>query len=364
MPTGCNCFTIASDKILAFSKNQAILCAYRAPTAEFGAAAPAICLLNDFTMNTPVSPAWAVAIIASRESVETLASTVQAALAAAAPDAVIDVLVNGNPGLARQFAEWSTSVPGADRLRVWSIPQGDKAHALNEYIHRIWPDGRLAFFLDGYARPRPDGLARLAASLASAPEAFGASGVPSSGRSAPALRTEMLRTNGFHGNMHAIPVHAMRALRELGFRLPLGLYRTDSLVGAVLKFGLDPARHGWEQQRIVVDADATWDVPGQSDLTFKNIKAQFKRRLRQAQGDLENRAVRDHLALRGLPINRLPKTASELVLQWINAHPAEARQLYLKNPLRFSAVLKARAPKDWSATEDVPELIHNIRTAQ
>ncbi|NNG24230.1 hypothetical protein [Telluria aromaticivorans] len=201
-------------------------------------------------------------------------------------------------------------------------------------------------------------MSQLAASLAQAPEACGATGVPSSGRSAPALRAEMLRIGGFHGNMHAIAAHAMAQLRAIGFRLPLGLYRTDSLIGAVLMFGLDPAAHGWEPRRIVVNPEATWDVPGLADLTIKNITGQFKRRFRQAQGDLENRAAREHLAVRSLPIHLMPKTVRELVLSWIETHPDQARQLYMQNPLCLHAARKMRAPQDWSAAEHAPELLY------
>ncbi|WP_159699064.1 hypothetical protein [Massilia sp. 9I] len=308
---------------------------------------------------------WAVAIIAARESLDTLTSTIEAAAAATAGrEAVIDVLVNGNPGLAKAAADWAGNWRGTCGLRVWSIAQGDKAHAWNEYVHRIWPAGSTAFFLDGYARAHSDGLAQLAASLAQAPDAFGATGVPTSGRSATALREAMLRGGGFHGNMNAIPAHAMTGLRASGFRLPLGLYRTDSLIGSVLMFALDPTAYQWQPGRVIVNGDATWDVPGQSDLTIKNIVAQFKRRQRQAQGDLENRAARDHLAVRCLPLNQFPKTIRELVLGWIDAHPDEARRLYIKNPLRLRAARRMRAPQDWSAAERAPELLFGAREAR
>lgn len=316
--------------------------------------------LQALSENMSTNNNWAVAIIAARESVDTLVSTIEAALAATAGrDALIDVLVNGNPELAGAMAAWADTSPckGA-RIRVWSIAQGDKAHAWNEYLHRIWPAGHTAFFLDGYARPRSDGLAQLAASLAQAPDAFGATGVPTSGRSAPALRAAMLNGGGFHGNMHAIPAHAMAGLRAAGFRLPLGLYRTDSLIGSVLMFALDPTAYQWQPGRVIVNGDATWDVPGQADLTIRNVVAQFKRRLRQAQGDLENRAQRDHLAVRCQPINGFPKTVRELVLSWIDAHPDEARRLYIKNPLRLRAARKMRAPQDWSAAERTPDLLY------
>lgn len=309
------------------------------------------------------SSLWAVAIIAARETPETLRATIQAAeQASSGTDTVIDVLVNGNPALAKEIASWLKSSPGMDAaIRVWSIPKGDKAHAWNEYVHRIWPLGRTAFFLDGYAQPRPDSLAQLAASLEQDAEILGATGVPSAGRSASRSRARMLVRGGFQGNMHVIAPEAMQTLHTTGFRLPLGLYRTDSLIGALLIFGLDPAANTWNRRRIAVSPDATWDIPGKTSLSMNNLLGQFKRRLRQAQGDIENRAVNDHLSVRKAPINEMPRTARELVLAWIDAHPREARRLYIENPLRLHAANKLRAPQDWTDAELPPDLLCTVQ---
>ncbi len=95
------------------------------------------------------------------------------------------MLVNGNPALGQDMAAWiSASSAMEASVRVWSIARGDKAHAWNEYVHRIRPQGRTAFFLDGYAQARPDALSLLAASLAQEAETLGAPRVPSIGRSA------------------------------------------------------------------------------------------------------------------------------------------------------------------------------------
>lgn len=306
---------------------------------------------------------WAVAIIAARETLETLARTIRAAEeASAGKDAVIDVLVNGNPDLAREAGAWvQASARTGATVRVWFIPRGDKAHAWNEYVHRIWPGGRTAFFLDGYAQPKADGLSRLEASLAQDGDVLGATGVPSSGRSATSLRERMVRDGGFHGNMHAIAADAMLQLRATGVRLPLGLYRTDSLIGAILLFRLDPSSHQWDRRRIVVNPEATWNISETTGLSFNNAVGQFKRRLRQAQGDLENRAVRDHLSVRRAPVNAMPRTARELVLSWIDANPSEAKHLYMRNPLRLYAANKLRAPQDWTAAERAPEVVCEVK---
>lgn len=310
------------------------------------------------------SSAWSVAVIASRESLCVLDGCIRAALAACAGrEAVIDILINGNPDLAHSAAAhagvWQT--PGI-QVNVWSLRQGDKAHAWNEYVHRIWTPGTTAFFLDAYAQARPDAFVKLEAALEQH-GVLGATGVPTSGRSASQLRAQMLREGGFHGNMHVIGAPAMAKLRASGFRLPLGLYRTDSLIGAVLMFNLNPAVCGWEPRRIAVAEDATWDVPGLGDLTLKNVIGQIKRTVRQARGQIENRAAREHLAVRKLAPQQMPRTIEELTLAWLEEQPQQARSLFLRQPLCLYAARQLRAPRDWSAATLAPECLARIAPA-
>jgi hypothetical protein len=308
-------------------------------------------------------PRWAVAIFAARETPAVLTATVRAAIAACSGrQATIDVLINGNHALAVNFAGLAATLPADDcTLRVWSIAAPDKAHTWNEYVYRIWNSdgttGGTAFFIDGYARVKPDALAAIDSRLAATPDAMGATGVPSCGRSAPRLRERMLREGGIHGNLYAVTADSMRAIREAGFRLPLGLYRTDPMLGAALAFRLDPAHNQWQNGRVAVEGNATWDVDGISELTYKNVTGYFKRRLRQAQGDLENRALREHMAIKRLAPRLLPETAQEMINGWLAAQPAQARSLFLKRPTCWYAARKLRAPRDWSATRVAPVLL-------
>lgn len=301
------------------------------------------------TEDPPVG--WGVAVTTSRESQGDLLACLDALYAArgAAP-LVVDLLVNGNPALAAAMA----AVVGPEgepafQVRVWQLDFGDKAHALNEYLHRIAPPDSHAFFVDGYVRVRPDALRLLADALAANPGMLAATGVPSMGRGAVALRARMLREGGIHGNLHVIAAPTMRRLRAAGIRLPLGLYRVDGTLGAMLAFDLDPARNAWEPRRVFVHADATWDLPDPPRLSPAFLLGQWKRRLRQAQGDLENAAVRDHMAVRKLSPASLPATVDALVMDWRARHPAAARALMWRNPLRAWAWNKLRQPRDFAA---------------
>jgi hypothetical protein len=285
---------------------------------------------------------------------------VRAALAAAGEQPLrLDVLINGNRLLSEQTAALLTqmSVPEKHTVRVWFIAFGDKAHAWNEYLHRIWQPSDMAFFIDGYVQVRPDAFELVRQAFDREQLALCVTGVPSVGRSADFQRRKMLASGGLQGNFHAIRGSAMGELRAAGFRLPLGLYRTDSLIGAVLMFHLDPAKNQWDPRRVYVQDGATWNMAQTPWWYPSNLKGHFKRKLRQAQGLLENQAVRQHLSVaRALP-QSMPRTVNELVNGWTASDPALARSLYLKNPLILKAARALRRERDFSAADRAPQLM-------
>lgn len=307
----------------------------------------------------PSSSPWSIAIFAARETPSLLANCVRAAITASAGrKAVVNVLINGNPQLAAQFSDLAKQLDSSTAtLRLWSIATPDKAHTWNEFVYRIWDGNSLSFFIDGYAQVRPDALAAMEHRLAATPHALAATGVPTSGRSAAKMREQMLREGGFHGNLFGISQEGMQRIRTTGFKLPLGIYRNDSLIGAAIMFSFDPANHRWDPSRVAVAPTATWHIDGIEKLNWKNIATQFKRILRQAQGELENRAVREHMAIKKLPPQMLPRTAAEMVEQWLACQPAEARALFRKRPLCHYAIRKIRSRRDWSSTETAPSLV-------
>lgn len=308
---------------------------------------------------TTISSPWSIAIFAARETPIVLASCVHAAIAACAGrQAIVNVLINGNAELAEQFASVAKELDtGTTALRIWSITTPDKAHTWNEFVYRIWDSDSIAFFIDGYAQVRPDALSAMERRLAATPDALAATGVPTSGRTATKIRNQMLCEGGIHGNLFAISHEGMEGIRRTGFRLPLGIYRTDPLIGAALMFRLDPANYAWDPRRVAVEPTATWHVDGIEELNWKNIKTQFKRILRQAQGELENRATREHMAIRKLPPQELPLTVAEMIEQWRASQPEQARALFRKNPLCRYAIRKLRSPRDWSSTATAPFLV-------
>ncbi|MGI9026569.1 MAG: hypothetical protein ACR2GP_13525, partial [Burkholderiaceae bacterium] len=150
------------------------------------------------------------------------------------------------------------------------------------------------------------------------------------------------------------PVVAL--LRSRGIRLPFGIYRNDSLLGAIMCFSADPSAHRWDAKRIAVVPGASWSNETLRLTRWSSVVAHWKRMQRQAQGVLENAAVRQHLALDRLPPESLPRTVAELVARWRAAHPDKALAL-LRHPLRRRAARQLALRRDWSLAELPPELL-------
>ncbi len=305
---------------------------------------------------------WSVAIFTSREDIATLSATVNAMLiaSACAEQVTVDVVVNGNRELADQavvLANQRHAASGNVRMRIWYVALGDKSHAWNEYVHRIWPESELAFFVDGYAQVFPDAFSLISAAMKAAPHAMAGTGVPSMGFSARAMASRMRREGGIYGNLYAVRGDVMQILRSRGFHLLLGMYRTDSLLNASICFGLDPERFHWDSSRIVVERRASWSFRPLRFWRPADIRSYLKRILRQAQGEIITEAIKQHLAVKRKPPETLPITVAELVQTWLAALPRRAHTLLRLHPLYRIAIRCLQEPRDWSLAAKAPVLM-------
>ena len=292
------------------------------------------------------SARWTIAVFSARETAHVLLACVRAVLVACAGrSAVIDILVNGNKKLAEELARGGLAkldAPPDCHLRLWYLEMADKSNAWNEYIERIWPGSATAYFVDGYVRVQQDALGLMHQALTRSEFALAASGVPTMGRSSRRLQREMVGEGGIHGNLYALRGSAVERLRSSGFRLPLGLYRTDPLLGAVLAFNLDPASNDWNLSRICVVPNASWEYDGLDWWRPSHLRTHLKRMIRQGQGSLENAAIRRYLATERKRPEGIPRTVRELVLPWMNAFPGEARAVFMRRPLSYFAARRLR----------------------
>jgi hypothetical protein len=311
-------------------------------------------------MNPGPSPAWRAAVFTSREDPAVVLRAVDALEAAALQSLDIEVVVNGQPSIAQALAEASAQRARQNTavgLSVWSIPLGDKAHAINEFLHRLWRPADIAFCIDGYVRVKPNALAALAAALHAQPAALAGTGVPTVGLGAASMRRQILSEGGIHGNLFALKAATVRAVVDAQVRLPLGMYRTDGVLAAALAFNLDPAAFEWDVKGRVVAAEAaTWLVERPPLWHPDRWRAQWRRRQRQAQGDLENRAVSAHLATQRRAPGRWAPTASELVSRWAEEN-REAWRVLMRSARHRQAWENLMQERDWTAAAKPPQLL-------
>lgn len=305
---------------------------------------------------------WAVAIFTAREKPAELFATINAAVLAGNRQTVIDVMVNGNPALAVDISKLIDAMQvtkDAPTIKVWSMPLGGKAHAWNQYVHFVWSGAQLTFFVDGYARVSPNAFQALNVGMASATDAIAGTGLPSSGRSAAHLRKETLSGSGLTGAFFAIKAPTMQVLREKNIRLPLGLYGFDSLLGAILAFGLDPARNQWNASKyIFIHPDVTWIIDDKKWWRFSVVKTQLNRILNNGLRVLVVNATIDFLAKRKLAPEQLPRTTKDFVLSWIQSNPRQALNTFRRHPISRLALKRLKVIVDWSAAELPPDLIY------
>ena len=317
---------------------------------------------------TQPAPQWSVAIFLARESIDILIRTIQSAmLACGSRVAVIDVLVNGNSELANGAATALTDlVPKNSNctLRLWFVREGDKGHTWNQFLHVINPGAEVTFFIDGYVEVRPDAFSLIDFGLRAHPLSIAATGLPTSGRSAPALRRDMLRWGGMHGNLFAVRGAVLATLAQRKFRLPLGIYRNDSLLASVFNYNLSPGEFEVDVSRVLIQQDATWDVAEHSQPLWKKVSVQLKRMLRQGQGDLENAALQTHFTTRRLRPETLPETSAELITSWVRANQEQFRKMWMRRPLTWYAYRKIQQPRNWSLSTRTAELILTVEPSQ
>lgn len=311
-------------------------------------------------MKNPKKINSSVAIFSAREDFSTLEKTISTALQGIGPNSVIDLLVNGNKSLALESVNFfaKNKIDSPSKIRIWFIPTGDKAHTWNEYIYKIWPGSKYAHFIDGYARMWPMSIKLLETAMNDAPGALGATGIPTNGRTAKSLSKNILLTGGIHGNLYSLKFDTIKKIISKKFYLPIGIYRTDSTLGAALAFGLDPASITWNMKaRIVTDAQASWDLDDSNIFSIGKWKSILARRIRQSQGKIENLAVREIFRDKHMPVGALPKFAVDLIEDWIKRHPAQVAILKLTDPFLKISLRRALKKRDWPELATPPQLL-------
>lgn len=278
-----------------------------------------------------------VVIISSRETIGTVLSTIGCTLAACQHYSYqLHLFCNGDELRAKALSEIIAKQFPNEAISVWYFALADKANCMNVYWHNIQPAAELHVFIDGYVRLESDCFLNLMHAH-QAYHALAYTGTPANGRSSKQLKKQMSTEGGIHGNLIALPALSLEQLKHTQFRIPIGLYRTDSTLGAHLCFSFHPEMEQWKPSNIKVVTSATWFFDNLCWYKPRDIKTHLLRVRRQALGIIENKAVRQVFALDKCPASELPEMANELCLSYLSKHPLSLRD-YLKNPLLLLAI--------------------------
>lgn len=240
--------------------------------------------------------------------------------------ACLDSLFDGEPGKAfdvfvmangctdrteeivRQYAARRAGV------HLVSITLGDKCNAWNVFIHETIPRHAASrpvyFFMDGDARIAPGSLSAMARALDTTPHAHAASAVPVSGRNVDRDRREIIEQCGLVANLYALRGSFVERLRTSNVRIPLKLEGDDGLIGALVKWDLDPQRKRFDDRRIVPCADAGFAFESMSLGRPADWRMYWKRAVRYGRRRYEFKLLGPRIESAGLAA--MPRDITEL----------------------------------------------------
>jgi glycosyltransferase involved in cell wall biosynthesis len=210
-------------------------------------------------------------------------------------------------------------------VELVSIALGDKCNAWNVFIHEVIPthcQGRdIYFFMDGDARAVRGSFSAMLHALRSHPYANAASAVPASGRNIARDRAEILREQGLVANLYSLRGSFVERLRAQSVRIPLKLEGDDGLIGAFVKWDLNPGKNWFDDARIVACPDAAFEFEPLSPMNLAHWKIYWKRAVRYGRRHYEFRLlgpVLENGGLAAMPVDitDLYPQYRSLTLRW------------------------------------------------
>jgi len=239
---------------------------------------------------------------------------------------------------------------------IYSIGHPDKSNAINHSFYTVRVPARMHVFIDAYAIIAPDSFKGFATVLSTNQEAVAATGIAGNGRTMKAATEETLRQGGrLHGQLHAFRPSFIERLTDRGLFLPIGLYRGDGLLGSMACHDLDPRRNPWANHRIKGTVEAVYQIPQLSPFSPRDIARQFRRKIRQLRGRMENAALGAIIYTQGF--GALPETADDMILAWLS-NGGTVPVTRAEKPFLHLALQKIRAAKQPSPAELDPVLVH------
>jgi glycosyltransferase involved in cell wall biosynthesis len=265
---------------------------------------------------------WPVMVLAHNE--ERHVAACLDSIFAADPDAQFTVFVMAN-GCTDRTEEIVRGYAARDpRVHLVSIALGDKCNAWNVFVHEtvpaMCPGAPIYFFMDGDARATPGSFSAMERALRADAHANAVGAPPASGRSMAHDRAELLRDRGLVANLYALRGAIVERCRARGVRIPLKLEGDDGLIGALVRWDLDP-RRAMDEKRITPCADAGFLFESFSPRRAGDWRAYWRRMVRYGRRRYEFALLGPRLRAGGIEamprdIREIYRDVDRLPLEW------------------------------------------------
>jgi hypothetical protein len=302
--------------------------------------------------NTDQDWEWNVAVFCQNEAARIGQCIASIAQAIGTRRALVTVVVNGTTDDSAAVA-WQAARAHNLPIEIWRIPHGDKANAIDQFLYKLRVPAGMYFCVDGYVKIGPRSFEGLAAGLATRPAAVAATGIAINGRTMQRSSEEVL-SGKLQGALHALRPEFIDRMVGQGISLPIGLYRGDGLLGSMAAHDLDPIGTQWDTSRIVGVAEATFEVPSLSLFAPNDLRRQFRRKVRQMRGHLENAAIKTVIYRRGF--TALPAYADEMIATYLGEHGVPPTPLVDK-PFMMLALRQHRTARPATTAELTPQRV-------
>lgn len=240
------------------------------------------------------------------------------------PEASFDVYVMANgcsdqtEGIVREYQRRN------EYVNLISIGTADKCNAWNIFIHDIvpdrCPDRSVYFFVDGDAQFKKRSFSAMAQVLEQEPYANAVGAPPVSGRSMNWDASEIVKNRGLVANLYALRGKFVDRLRKKRVRIPAKLEGDDGLIGALVKWDLNPTLP-MDNRRIAPCPEAGFSFESLNPAHLSDWVTYYKRMVRYGRRSYEFALLRTGLKEKGLEclpadITELYGEADKLRIEW------------------------------------------------
>lgn len=290
---------------------------------------------------------WNVAVYGVNEGERLRGCLDSIAASLAGQRSLITVILNGSRDDSLKIA--LDAARAGQPVEVFQIAAADKSNAINQFNHALRSPARAYAGVDGYAYVGLKSFAAMRHKLDTDPHAMAVAAIATTGRTMRHTATAALRTGGqLGGQLHALRPDFLDRMVARGVRLPIGLYRGDGLLNSMVCHNLDAIGSPWDNTRVPTVADATFAIPVLSPFKLQDIKRQYRRKIRQMRGTIENAAIKSIIYERGY--EGLPGDADVMVRDHLAKHGAPPAapldRVFLNMAIQHANAAKPFEPAD------------------